>query len=93
MTVAKFEADGGTVDAQALVCFRRLSDFLDGLGQRLSAARSLTVEVTDRRNLALVAEARRRVFGDQKPRVIYNRFTRLPPGELVRVTVNTEQGS
>ncbi|HTW20639.1 MAG TPA: hypothetical protein VME70_10565 [Mycobacteriales bacterium] len=92
MTIARFDGADGTVDVQALVCFRRLRDFLDGLGTRLSATHCLTVEVADRRSLARVAEARLSVFGDQKPRVISSRFTRLPPGELVRVTVTTAAG-
>lgn len=93
MTVARFEAAAGTLDAQATECFRRLQDFLDGLGTRLSSTRSLTVEVTDRRSLVRVTEARRQVFGDQRPPVVSSRFTRLPPGELVRVTVDTEPGT
>lgn len=89
MTVARFEAAHGTIDAQAVDCFRRLSDFLDGIGQRLSAVRLLTVEVADLRMLTVVVEARRRVFGDQQPRVVSSRSRRLPPGELVRVTIDT----
>jgi enamine deaminase RidA (YjgF/YER057c/UK114 family) len=89
MTRAVFEDSDGPVETQAQTCFRHAEDFLDGIGQNLSAARSLIVEVSDRRNLPLVAEARRKIFGDQKPPVVSSRFARLPPGELVRVTVVT----
>jgi hypothetical protein len=89
MTVAIFETGQGPIEVQALECFRRLHDFLDGLGERLAASRSLTIEVTDRRNLPIVTDARHQVFGDQKPGVVSSRFNRLPPGELVRITVDT----
>ncbi|HEX3706467.1 MAG TPA: hypothetical protein VHV76_07520 [Mycobacteriales bacterium] len=89
MTIARFRAEGATVDVQARECFRQLRDFLDGLGQRLTGASSLVVEVADRRCLAPVMEARRYVFGDQKPPLISRRVTRLPAGERVRITVST----
>jgi hypothetical protein len=90
VTIAVFEAKGGTVDAQALTCFKRLRDFLDGMGQRFAGADSLVVEVTDKHNFAAVTEARRRVFGSQKPPVVSRRLTRLPPGEHLRITVHTD---
>jgi hypothetical protein len=89
MTVARFRAAGRTVDVQALECFRQLREFLDGLDERLPFTSSLVVEVTDKRSLAAVAEARRQVFGDQKPPWISRRVTRLPVGERVRITVST----
>jgi hypothetical protein len=87
MTVATFGAAGRTVDVQALECFRQLRDFLDGRDQGLTAASTLVVEVTDKRSLAVVANARRCVFGEQKPPWISRRVTRLPAGEQVRITV------
>jgi hypothetical protein len=90
MTVATFGAEGGSVEVQALRCFRQLREFLDALDERLTCASSLVVEVTDKRSLASVATARRHVFGEQKPPWISRRVTRLPAGEQVRITVRTD---
>jgi hypothetical protein len=92
MTFATFGADGGTVEVQALRCMTQLRDFLDGLDQRLTGASALVVEVTDKRSLAVVATARRHVFGEQKPPWISRRVTRLPAGKQVRITVISAGG-
>lgn len=91
MTVAQFEAPGGSPETQALSCFEHLRDYLDGIGQRLDTASYLTVEVSRPDNLALVMQARRAVFGDHHPQTVSNRFTRLRAGALVRVTVHIDQ--
>jgi hypothetical protein len=91
MTIARFEAPGGPPETQALKCFRQLRDFLDGIGRRVESTSYLTVEVTSMRSLGPVMKARRTVFGDRRPRTVSNRFTRLPPGELVRVTAHLDQ--
>ena len=90
MTVAQFESSGGTPETQALNCFRRLKDFLDGVGERFETTKYLTVEVTRATSIEPVMKARRAVFGDRRPRTVSNRFTRLPPGQLVRVTAHLE---
>jgi enamine deaminase RidA (YjgF/YER057c/UK114 family) len=90
MTVAQFESPGGTAEVQALNCFQRLKDFLDGVGQRFETTNYLTVEVMRPSNLDAVMKARRAVFGDRRPRTVSNRFTRLPPGELVRITARLD---
>ena len=91
MTSAQFESPGGPPETQALACFQKLKDLLDGLNQRIETTSFLTVEVTRPASLDAVMKARRSVFGDRRPRAVSNRFTRLPPGELVRVTAHFDQ--
>jgi len=91
MTSAQFESPGGPLETQALTCFQKLKDLLDGLNQRIETTSFLTVEVTRPASLDTVMKARRSVFGDRHPRAVSNRFTRLPPGELVRVTAHFDQ--
>ncbi|HEX3824333.1 MAG TPA: hypothetical protein VHV79_07700 [Mycobacteriales bacterium] len=90
MTVAQFEAAGGTAEVQALGCFSRLKDFLDGLGQGVETASHLTVELARRDYLDIVMRVREQVFGDRRPAIVSNRFTRLPPGEIVRLTIRLD---
>jgi hypothetical protein len=87
MTVARFDGEGVDAQTQALACFWRLRDFVYGMGQRIDAASYLVVEVNRRDSLASVMKARSSVFGDRRPKVVSNRYATLPPGELVRVTV------
>jgi hypothetical protein len=90
MTVAQFEAAGGTAEVQALGCFSRLKDFLDGLGRGVETASHLTVELARRDCLDMVMQVREQVFGNQRPAVVSNRFTRLPRGEIVRLTIRLD---
>ena len=92
MSVAQFEAEGTDVRTQALSCFSRLRDYVDGMGQRITSVRYLVVEVSRRDSVATVMQARRTVFGDLKPQRVSSRLARLPAGELVRVTVELESG-
>ncbi len=90
-TIALFESPGGPPEVQALTCFQHLQEFLDGLGQRVESMSYLSVEVSKLSSLDPVMSARRAVFGDRRPRTVSNRVTRLPPGELVRVTAHLDQ--
>lgn len=90
MTVAQFDGEGVDAQTQALTCFRRLRDFVQGTGHRIDAASYLVVEVNRRDSLASVMRARSSVFGDRRPKVVSNRYATLPPGELVRVTVELD---
>lgn len=92
-TVAMFESPGGAPEIQALNCFQRLEEFLHGVGQGIESMSYLTVEVTRVSSLDAVMSARRAVFGDRRPQTVSNRFTRLPPGEHVRVTAHLDEPS
>lgn len=89
-TVALFESPGGPPEIQALNCFQGLKEFLEGVGQCVECTSYLTVEVTTLSSLDPVIAARRAVFGNRRPWTVSNRFTRLPPGELVRVTAHLD---
>lgn len=90
MTVAQFEAIGGTTDTQALRCFLRLKDFLDSRDETVESTRRMTVEVSRHESLEAVMRARTKVFGRRRPRFVSNRLTRLPPGQQVRLSIELD---
>lgn len=91
MAVTRFTSVGGPVEHQAEQCFEGIRGLLEELGHGLSRVRVLTVEVARPASFDVVTSARRRMFGEQKPRVISRRFARLPPGQHVRLTVCIEE--